>query len=119
MILVTCVSRASSYNSSEFVWTNFINNSGWSSGAVVFLTGLANPNFLYAGLDGAVHLAEEVTNASQAIPRALFSTIVIGFITAFPFAVAMLYTLTDFDKVVQDATGYPSPSPPPNRNPLI
>lgn len=86
--------------------TTFTNNSGWSSGAVVFLTGLSNPNFIYAGLDGAVHLVEEVTNASQTVPRALLSTVIIGFTTAFAFAIAMLYTLTDFGKVVDDATGY-------------
>lgn len=105
VILVSCVARAPSYNSNEFVWTNFVNNSGWSSGAVVFLTGMANPNFIYAGIDGAVHLAEEVSNAAQAVPRALLSTIVIGFTTAFAFALAMLYSLSDFDKVVEDPTG--------------
>ncbi|KAK1767913.1 amino acid/polyamine transporter I [Phialemonium atrogriseum] len=107
VILVSCVARAPSYNSNEFVWTNFVNNSGWSSGAVVFLTGMANPNFIYAGIDGAVHLAEEVSNAAQAVPRALLSTIVIGFTTAFAFALAMLYSLSDFDKVVEDPTGVP------------
>jgi choline transport protein len=66
---------------------------------------MANPNFLYAGIDGAVHLAEEVTGATKTVPRALFSTIVIGFVTAFPFVVAMLYTIEDFAKVIDSATG--------------
>lgn len=66
---------------------------------------MSNPNFIFAGLDGAVHLAEEVTNAAQAVPRALLSTIVIGFITALTFAIAMLYSLTDFDSVLKDITG--------------
>lgn len=105
VILVTCVSRPLSYNSSEFVWTNFINDSGWSSDAIVFLTGMANPNFIYAGIDGAVHLAEEASNAAQAVPRALLSTIIIGFLTAFPFALGMLYSLSDFDTIVEDVTG--------------
>jgi choline transport protein len=82
------------------VWTTFINTSGWSSDGIVFLTGLANPNFIYSGLDGAIHLAEECTNAAVAIPRALVSTVVIGFITAFAFAVAMTYSYNDFDAVL-------------------
>lgn len=61
---------------------------------------------MFAGIDGAVHLAEEVTDATRTVPRALFSTIIIGFVTAFPFAVAMLYTINDFDKVLEDLTGY-------------
>lgn len=82
-----------------------MNNSGWSSDAVVFLTGMANPNFIFSGLDGAAHLAEEVTDATKTVPRALFSTIGIGFVTAFIYAIAMLYSMVDFEKVIKDATG--------------
>lgn len=105
VILTTCLSRTPQFNSSEFVWAKFVNNSGWSSNAVVFLTGMANPNFIFAGIDGAVHLAEECSNAVTAVPRALFSTITIGFVTAFAFGIAMLYSLTDLNKVIEDATG--------------
>jgi choline transport protein len=64
------------------------------------LTGLINPNFIYSGLDGAIHLAEECKDASKAVPRALMSTVIIGFITAFGFAVAMTYSYTDFEAVI-------------------
>lgn len=111
VILITCLSRAESFNSASFVWANFsAPEGGWKSHAVVFLTGMSNPNFMYAGIDGAIHLAEECTNASKTVPKALFSTICVGFVTAFPFAIAMLYTLTDFAKVTEDATGYLSHS---------
>ncbi|KAL5365318.1 amino acid transporter [Aspergillus floccosus] len=107
IIIVTCLSRTPSFNSTEFVWTTFINHTGWKSNAVVFLTGMANPNFMFAGIDGAVHLAEEVVDASRFVPRALMSTLVIGFITAFAFSLSMLYSLSDFDGVVQGLTGVP------------
>lgn len=106
VVIVTCLSRTPSFNSSEFVWTTFINKTGWKSSGVVFLTGLSNPNFMLAGLDGAVHLAEEVADAAKFVPRALASTVIIGFITAFGFSLSMLYSLTDFDKVLQNITGY-------------
>ena len=70
------------------------------------MTGMANPNFMFAGLDGAMHLAEECTDASRTVPRALFSTITVGFVTAFAFVIAMLYSLTDFNKVLENLTGY-------------
>lgn len=105
VVIVTCLSRTPSFNSSEFVWTTFINHTGWKSNAVVFLTGMANPNFMFGGIDGAVHLAEEVADATKFVPRALMSTIVIGFVTAFGFSLSMLYSLTDFDKVLGSLTG--------------
>ncbi|KAF3762767.1 hypothetical protein M406DRAFT_45394 [Cryphonectria parasitica EP155] len=100
VITITCVAKSSPKQSSESVWTQFENTSGWSSDAVVFLTGLINPNFIYSGLDGAIHLAEECSNAATAVPRALLSTVVIGFVTSLAFAVAMCYSYHDFDAVL-------------------
>ncbi|GKT48205.1 choline transport protein [Colletotrichum spaethianum] len=100
VITVTCLARSKHKQDDAFVWTTFVNESGWSSSGIVFLTGLLNPNFIYSGLDGAIHLAEECTNASSAIPRALISTVTIGFVSAFTFSVAMLYSFTDFEPVL-------------------
>lgn len=92
---ITSLARASSKLPSSFVWTTFINDgTGWSDG-VVFLTGLVNSNFGFVGVDGAIHLAEDANNAAVAVPWALVSTVVIGFITAFPFVVAMFYCISD------------------------
>ncbi|TDZ31462.1 Choline transport protein [Colletotrichum spinosum] len=100
VITITCLARSDRKQDTSFVWTTFINESGWSSSGVVFLTGLLNPNFIYSGLDGAIHLAEECTHAASAIPRALLSTIIIGFVSAFAFSVAMLYSFTDIEPVL-------------------
>lgn len=106
VITITCVAESSPKPSNQSVWTEFVNSSGWSSDGVLFLTGLVNPNFIYSGLDGAIHLAEECTNAATAIPRALMSTVVIGFVTSFAFAVAMCYSYSDFDAVLASAYVY-------------
>ncbi|KAJ9132622.1 Choline transport [Pleurostoma richardsiae] len=100
VITVSCLARSHPKQSSEFVWTTFIDTSGWSSRGIVFFTGLVNPNFIYSGLDGAIHLAEECTNAATVIPWALISTVTIGFVTAFAFAIAMTYSYHDFDAVL-------------------
>lgn len=105
VILITCVARSSSYQSSKFVWSTVLNESGWNSDAVAFLAGLVSPNYMYAGIDGALHLAEECTNAATVVPRALISTITIGFLTSFAFMIAMVYCIQDFDAVLTTATG--------------
>lgn len=104
VIVVTCLARATPKQSSEIVWTSFVNDSGWSSG-ITFLTGLISPNYMYAGIDGAIHLCEECKNAAQVVPRAIVSTLVIGFVTTFTFAVAMVYCIEDFDAVIATPTG--------------
>lgn len=100
VITITCLAESNPKQSSDFVWREFVNTSGWSSDGVVFLTGLVNPNFIFSGLDGAIHLAEECTNAAVAVPRALVSTVVIGFVTALVFAIGMCYSYHDFDAVL-------------------
>ncbi|CAG8918033.1 unnamed protein product [Penicillium salamii] len=107
VIFITCLARAPHMQTSQFVWTTFINQSGWKSNGVAFLTGLINPNYIYAGIDGAIHLAEECGNANTAVPYALMSTLVIGFLTSFAFVVAMFYCMTDMDAVIHTSTGVP------------
>ncbi|WYZ35131.1 hypothetical protein EsH8_I_001407 [Colletotrichum jinshuiense] len=100
VVTVTCLVRSKQKQDNSFVWTTFVNETGWSSRGIVFLTGLLNPNFIYSGLDGAIHLAEECTHAASTIPRALMSTILIGFVSAFTFSVAMLYSFTELEPVL-------------------
>ncbi|KFY29440.1 hypothetical protein V493_02357 [Pseudogymnoascus sp. VKM F-4281 (FW-2241)] len=106
IFFITCLAIAGPKQPNEYVWNTFVNESGWSDG-VVFLTGLVNPNFMYSGLDGAIHLAEDCINASTAVPQALMSTIIIGFVTTFVFVVAMFYCISDFDAVLGTPTGVP------------
>lgn len=103
-IIVTCLARASTKQSNELVWTNFVNENGWTDG-ISFLTGMISPNYMYAGIDGAIHLAEECRNPGRVVPRAMISTLSIGFITSFTFAVAMTYCIQDFDAVIGTPTG--------------
>ncbi|KAK3303835.1 uncharacterized protein B0T15DRAFT_496366 [Chaetomium strumarium] len=84
----------------QLVWSAFINTTGWASDGIDFLTGLLNANFIYSGLDGAIHIAEDCINPAVAVPWALLSTVTIGGATAFVFAVAMTYSYHNFDAVL-------------------
>jgi choline transport protein len=104
VIVITCLAKAPTKQSAKFVWTQFSNESGWPAG-VSFLTGLISPNYMYAGIDGAIHLAEECKRPEKVVPRALISTLTIGFVTSFVFAVSMTYCIADFEAVLGTPTG--------------
>ncbi|KAH8705821.1 amino acid/polyamine transporter I [Talaromyces proteolyticus] len=106
VILITCISCSNHKQPSDFVWKTWINETGWPDG-ICFLTGLVTPAFMYAGLDAALHLAEECTHPEKTVPKAVMSSVVIGFVTAFSFAIAMLYALGDFEAVLATATRMP------------
>jgi choline transport protein len=101
--LVAMVVRSSPKASSSFVWTSFINYTGWPDG-VCFIIGLSTSCFMYLGVDAAMHLAEECHQPSRTVPKAIMSAVLIGFTTAFPFTIALLYGISDIDSILT-ATG--------------
>ncbi|KAI9842349.1 MAG: hypothetical protein M1838_003165 [Thelocarpon superellum] len=107
VITVACLAIAYPKQSNSYVWTNFVNDSGWSSDGLVFLTGLINPNFGLAGIDGAVHLAEDCANAATAVPWALVSVMLISSVSAFWFTVSMFYCISDPTAVLDTPTNVP------------
>ncbi|KIX07668.1 uncharacterized protein Z518_02322 [Rhinocladiella mackenziei CBS 650.93] len=62
---------------SSFVWTTFINYTGWPD-AICFITGLSTSCYMYAGLDASMHMAEECTTAARTVPKAIISPVMIG-----------------------------------------
>lgn len=57
---------------------------------------------MFGGLDSALHLAEETLDASRTVPKALMSTIGIGFFSGFVFSVAMTYCIPSLDIFAND-----------------
>ena len=91
--------------SSRYVWTTFIDDSGWNNAAVTFFTGLVNPNFGFGGLDGPLHLSEDTFDPTRAVPMSIILSIVVGCGTAFIFTVVMLYCITDPMGLLDSHTG--------------
>ncbi|KAM0522355.1 hypothetical protein ACHAPE_001944 [Trichoderma viride] len=81
-ICVVCLARGDK-QSSTWVWTNFESSSGWTP-VVSFLTGLTTHAYMFGGLDATLHLAEETLDPSRTVPKALMSTIGIGFFSGVP-----------------------------------
>ena len=60
VILITVPATAPTHADAKFVFTNFVNSTGWASNGLAFIVGLINPNWVFACLDSAPHMAEEV-----------------------------------------------------------
>lgn len=82
------------------MWTTFINETGWADG-VCFLASQLTTCFIYSGLDASLHLAEEVPNPRVAVPRACISAVAVGFVTAFAYLMATLYSIVDIETILE------------------
>ncbi|EYE90206.1 putative choline transport protein [Aspergillus ruber CBS 135680] len=108
-ITITCpiLSPDTKEIDSTAIWTQMTNGSnGWPN-AIAYLTGLSTPQFMLSGLDAALHLAEECLEPERIVPRAVMVTVLIAFMTAFPFAIAAVYSCKDVAAVLDDPTGVP------------
>ncbi|KAF8472577.1 choline transporter [Kalaharituber pfeilii] len=104
---VTVLAKSSPKQSAKFVFANFQNETGWQSGAIAFIVGLINPNWSFACLDSATHLAEEVAHPEKVIPIAIMGTVAIGFITAFCYSISMFFSMNNLHLLVNTPTLVP------------
>jgi choline transport protein len=69
LVIITVMSPEKSSN--RQVWTLFLNDGGYESKGLSFFVGLITPVFAFTGVDGAVHMSEEVRNSSRVVPWAM------------------------------------------------
>ncbi|RAL13520.1 putative choline transport protein [Aspergillus homomorphus CBS 101889] len=107
VITITCPSRSAAHVSSSHTWGAFVNGSGGWPDGISFLTGLSTPQFMYSGLDATLHLAEECLDPERIVPKAVIVTVIVGLLTAFPFAIAILYSYKNIQASLDSPTGFP------------
>ncbi|RMJ22433.1 Amino acid permease, partial [Aspergillus sp. HF37] len=106
-ITITCPVRSFNSANSSSIWTEFVNGSnGWPDG-ISYLTSLSTPQFMLSGLDATLHLAEECLQPERIVPKAVMTTVGIGFATAFPFAIGAIYSSGDVQASLSTKTGFP------------
>ncbi|EAT81366.2 hypothetical protein SNOG_10867 [Parastagonospora nodorum SN15] len=93
--------------SAEFVFTGFVNQTGWKSNGVAWFVGLLPAIFAFVGFDGAIHLSEETERSAHVIPKVIIWTVLINGPMAWIFAIICLFGISDFAAVLHTSTGYP------------
>ncbi|GAW21671.1 hypothetical protein ANO14919_111940 [Xylariales sp. No.14919] len=108
------------------VFTTFVNGGGWPDRGLSFVVGLPASVFsligiahtstmtwamliMIVGADSAVHMSEEIRNATRVVPRAIMISIVLNGALGFAMMVAYLFCLGDLDAVLESqlSLGYP------------
>ncbi|PSN74624.1 amino acid transporter [Corynespora cassiicola Philippines] len=74
--------------------------SGWEDRFISFNVGMLATVWSFTGFDGAVHMAEEVKRARDAVPKAVFWSIAVNGILAFPIVVVFAYVMGPLDQVL-------------------
>ncbi|KAJ5975504.1 amino acid transporter [Penicillium waksmanii] len=97
----------SDHKTKEEVFTQFLNGGNFASQGLSWFVGMTGCVFAFAGGDAAVHMAEEVANASRAIPCAIMLSVAINGSLGFGMLIAMLFCSGNIDDALNSPTGYP------------
>ncbi|KKK16917.1 amino acid permease [Aspergillus rambellii] len=107
IVLVVPLVLLSPRSTARFVFTDLLNQGGWSSDGVSWCLGMLTVTYCFTGFDGAIHMSEEVRNPARVIPRILIQTIAINGTLAFVFTLVLLFCIGDVSNVLHTSTGFP------------
>jgi choline transport protein len=78
--IIVVAAMPKTHASNSFVWKDWSNQTGWSSG-VAFLTGVLNGAFTIGTPDAITHMAEEFPNPKTDLPKGVAAQIILGFLS--------------------------------------
>ncbi|MCS0636999.1 amino acid permease [Streptomyces sp. LP05-1] len=90
-----------------FVFSEFTNNTGWSSPVYVVLLGMLLPCFALAGYDTSAHLSEETSGASVAAARGIIRSVAVSWIAGGVLLIALLFAVQDYAGTLGSRSGVP------------
>ena len=105
-IMIALLKTAQIGNASSVFLTAF-NDGGWSTQGLSFCVGFLGNVATFVGADASVHMAEEVSNASLNIPRAICMGMIVNGIVGFAMMTTVLFCLGDPASVLDTTTGFP------------
>lgn len=104
-ILVTLWVLAPITRSAKEVFTQFNDGGGWGSLGGSALIGITGGIYPLIGGDAAVHMSEELRDASKTLPQCMIWTTVVNGALAWIIAITFCFCLGDLDSVLGSATG--------------
>src|SRR5579872_1505282 len=88
------------HQSVSFVFTKFVNNTGFGFGGAtvyVFLTGLLLAQYTFTGYDASAHMTEETRNAATAGPRGIVFSIIVSLVAGWVLLIGVTQAINPAD----------------------
>ncbi|PYH78800.1 amino acid transporter [Aspergillus uvarum CBS 121591] len=88
------------------VFGSFEDNGSWGNMGLACLVGLTGPIYALIGPDSAVHMSEEIRDASRVLPISMVSTLILNGITGFIMIITFAFCLGNIEEVMASQTGF-------------
>ncbi len=90
----------SHHQSGTFVFSHFVNNTGFGSSVYVFLIGLLLAQYTLTGYDASAHMTEETRDAARTAPVGIVMSIVVSLIAGWILLLGVTFAIQDYSKEV-------------------
>jgi choline transport protein len=97
-------SAGTGYQSPSFVFTKFVNHTGWPNG-IAWSLGLLQGSLALTGYDAVAHMIEEIPHASREGPKIMIYAVLIGMVTGFGFLLVLLFCMGSIEEVISAPCG--------------
>ncbi|KAH7123042.1 amino acid permease [Dactylonectria macrodidyma] len=94
-------------NTASFVFTEFVNSSGWDNDGISWLVGLLSAVYPFLGYDAACHLAEEMPDASRNVPMAMIGSVAANGLMGLTYGTMLLFSTSSLGALLETKTGFP------------
>lgn len=106
-ILITLLVRTREKQTTEFVWKQILNETGWASNGLVFFLGLLPSIACVTMFDGAAHQTDEIPQPSKNIPLVMIIANSFSAVFAFVAAIIYMYCVVDVSHLTNPIGGEP------------
>ncbi|HEX9042148.1 MAG TPA: amino acid permease [Trebonia sp.] len=96
----------SHHQSASFVFTHYVNNTGWTgpgSWIYVALLGLLLAQYTFTGYDASAHMTEETKSAATAGPRGIVMSIVVSLVAGWILLIGVTFAIQNYTNEVGNA----------------
>ncbi|KAG1051465.1 hypothetical protein G6F52_003954 [Rhizopus delemar] len=103
VIIIGVPALASTHNSAKWVFTEFINNTGYENNGMVFLIGLLQAGWALVGYECGAQIVEGTKNAATTAPRGIIICVIGAIIQGFVLIISTLFSIQDVDELLNSS----------------
>jgi len=95
IVLVLAIAPAH-HQSASYVFTHFVNNTGWGSKIYVLALGLLLAQYTFTGYDASAHMTEETKDAATAGPRGIVTSILVSLVAGWILLIGITFAIQHY-----------------------
>ncbi|ORY96421.1 amino acid/polyamine transporter I, partial [Syncephalastrum racemosum] len=100
IVIITVPAMAPSHHDAKWLFTEFLNETGYSNSGLVFLLGLLQAGWTLTGYEAGAQIVEGTKRADITAPRGIIVSVLGAAIQGFLLIISALFSIQDVDELI-------------------